>query len=239
MDLFGVGSMLGALADGVVGGLNYKNQQKILEEQKKQNAIDNEFRERTYKEQFDFSKLQYEEQKMREDNAVQRRAEDLEKAGINKLMAAGQAANAGSTVGTVSPTSGGSTNYTTPQLNLGIQQGIDTIFNALSNQQNISQSKTQQELIEAQILGEQAGTKKINKEIQNLTNDALKTDAERNKIISEMLKTDAERLKTEQQRQIDIYNYQKSRGMGLRTTDGIPSNLSQSMWIAGTKAGGN
>lgn len=222
MDLFGVGSMMGALADGIVGGLNYK-------EQKEYNKWAKDFSERNLQ----FQQQQYEEQKQREDTAVQRRASDLEAAGFNKLMAAGQGANAGSTVGTVAPGGGAS------QLNLGIQQSIDTIFNALSSQQNISQSKTQQELIEAEILGEQTTTEKTKQEIKNLTHDALKTDAERNKIISEMLKTDAERLRAEQQRQIDMYNYQKSRGMGLRTNDGIPSNLSQSMWIAGSKAGGN
>ena len=228
MDLFGLGSMFGAIGDATIGGLNYA-------EQKKQNEIDNEFRERTYQEQFDFAKKQYEEQKLREDTSVQRRAKDLEQAGFNKLMASGQGANAGSTVGTVSGGAGGQA----PQLQLGIQQSIDTIFNALSNQQNISQSKTQQQLTEAQILGQQATTRKVNKEIQKLTNDTLKTDAERNKIISEMLKTDAERLKTEQQRQIDMYNYQKSRGQGLRTTDGIPSNITQSMWVGGSRLGGN
>lgn len=228
MDLFGLGSMFGAIADGAIGGLNY-------EEQKKQNAIDNEFRERTYKEQFDFAKQQYEEQKLREDNAVQRRAADLEQAGFNKLMAAGQGANAGSTVGTVSGGPGGQA----PQLQLGIQQSIDTIYNALATQQNISQTKTQEELTEAQILGEQTATEHVKKEIEKIYNDILKTDAERNKIISDMMKADAERLRTEQQRQIEYYNYLKSRGMGLRTTDGIPSNITQAGWIAGTKAGGN
>lgn len=222
MSLFGTGSLFGAIADTVTGVKNY-------EEQKRMNEWQRDFAERN----FQFQQQQYEEQKQREDTAVQRRAQDLEAAGFNKLMAAGQGANAGSTVGTVSPSG------EAPQLQLGIQQSIDTIFNALSNQQNISQSKTQQQLIESQILGEQAGTKKINKEIENLTKDALKTDAERNKIISEMMKTDAERLKTEQQRQIDMYNYQKSRGQGLRTTDGIPSNITQSMWMAGSRAAGN
>lgn len=222
MDLFGLGSMFGALADGIVGGLNY-------EEQKKYNKWAQDFSERN----FQFQQQQYEEQKQREDTAVQRRAKDLEQAGFNKLMAAGQGANAGSTVGTVSP--GGQA----PQLQLGIQQSIDTIYNALTTQQNIAQSKTQQQLTESQILGQQATTKKINKEIEKIYNDTLKTDAERNKIISDMMKTDAERLRTEQQRQIDMYNYQKSRGQGLRTTDGIPNNITQSMWIAGSKAGGN
>lgn len=39
----------------------------------------------------------------REDNAVQRRAQDLEAAGLSKTLAAGSAANAGSVVGTTAP----------------------------------------------------------------------------------------------------------------------------------------
>lgn len=221
MDLFGLGSMFGAIGDATIGGLNYA-------EQKKQNQIDNEYREKAFQYQKDLQQQIFQ----REDNAVQRRVADLEKAGFNKLMATGQAANAGSAVGAYSGAGGQAA-----QLNAGIQQSIDSIYNALSTQQNISQSKTQQQLTEAQILGTQAGTKKVIKETQKLTNDTLKTDAERNKIISEMMKADAERLKTEQERQINMYNYQKSRGQGLRTTDGIPNNLTQTMWIGGSHLG--
>lgn len=221
MDLFGIGSMLGAIGDTAIGGLNYV-------EQKKQNEIDNAYREKAFEYQKQLQQQIFE----REDNATQRKAADLEKAGFNKLMATGQQANAGQAVGAYSGAGGQAA-----QLQTGIQQSIDSIYNALTTQQNISQSKTQQQLTESQILGTQAGTRKINKEIQKLTNDTLKTDAERNKIISEMMKTDAERLKIEQEKQINMYNYQKSRGQGLRTTDGIPNNLTQAAWIAGSNAG--
>ena len=182
MDLFGIGSMFGAIGDATIGGLNYA-------EQKKQNAIDNEFRERTYQEQFDFAKKQYEEQKLREDTAVQRRAKDLEQAGFNKLMASGQGANAGSTVGTVSGGAGGQA----PQLQLGIQQSIDTIYNALKMNSDISMSDMQKKLIEQEIISKQIES---NLDIANTKNIDAKTKEQ-------------------------LYNYNKSRNMNLRTTDAV------------------
>lgn len=204
MDLFGIGSMLGAVADATVGTLNYKNQEAVLEEQKKQNTIDNAFREKAYKEQFDFAKQQYEEQKARTDSEVQRRAADLEKAGFNKLMATGQGANAGSTVGTVSPTGGGSGNFTAPQLQLGIQQSIDTIYNALKMNSDISMSDMQKKLIEQEIISKQISS---DLDIANTKN----IDAETK-----------ERL----------YNYNKSRNMNLRTTDTVDQKYNTAKAVA-------
>lgn len=193
MDLFGLGSMMGAISDGIVGGLNYKNQKEVLEEQKRQNAWANEFAERTYQEQFEFAKKQYEEQKLREDNAVQRKVADLEKAGFNKLMAAGQGANAGAGVGTVSGGGGGSGNFTAPQIELGIQQSIDSIYNALKMNADISMSDMQKKLIEQEIISKQISS---DLDIANTKNIDAKTKEQ-------------------------LYNYNKSRNMNLRTTDAV------------------
>ena len=176
MDLFGLGSMFGAISDGIVGGLNYA-------EQKDYNEWSKDFAERN----FNFQQKQYEEQKLREDTAVQRRAKDLEEAGFNKLMASGQGANAGSTVGTVSPTG------QAPQLQLGIQQSIDTIYNALKMNADISMSDMQKKLIEQEIISKHISS---NLDIANAKNIDAKT--------KEIL-----------------YNYNKSRNMNLRTTDAV------------------
>lgn len=191
MDLFGLGSMMGAISDGIVGGLNYKNQKEALEEQKKQNAWANQFAEKN----FDFAQKQYEEQKLREDNATQRKVADLEKAGFNKLMAAGQGASAGAGVGTVS--GGGSGNFTAPQLQLGIQQSIDSIYNALKMTNDLAISEQQKNLIEAQVLGEY--------ESQNLTRE--------------------QREELNARKKETLYNLKKSQGLGLRTTDAMNSNI--------------
>ena len=188
MDLFGIGSMFGALADGIVGGLNY-------EEQKKYNEWAQDFSERNLQ----FQQYQYEDQKQREDTAVQRRAADLEQAGFNKLMAAGQGANAGSTVGTVSP--GGQA----PQLQLGIQQSIDTIYNALKMKNDLSMSETQRRLIEEQIL-----TEATNRDLA--ISNAENIDAKTKEI---------------------LYNYNKSRDLGLRTTDTMNGTFNSIMSLIG------
>lgn len=186
MDLFGLGSMFGAIGDAGIGGLNYA-------EQKKQNKIDNEFRERTYKEQFDFAKKQYEEQKLREDNATQRKVADLEAAGFNKIMAAGQGANAGAGVGTVSGGTGGQA----AQAQMGVQQSIDSIYNALKMTNDLAVSEQQKRLMEAQVIGEY--------ESQNLTRE--------------------QRQELNARKQETLYNLKKSQGLGLRTTDAMNSNI--------------
>lgn len=188
MDLFGLGSTFGAIADGIVGGLNYKNQKEYQE-------WNEDFSERNLQ----FQQQQYEEQKQREDTAVQRRAQDLEQAGFNKLMAAGQGANAGSTVGAVSPSG------QAPQLQLGIQQSIDTIYNALKMTNDLSMSEMQRKLIEQQIISE-------------ATNRDLTIANEKN--VSQ---------KTKEM----LYNYNKSRDLGLRTTDTMDSKFNSAMSLIG------
>lgn len=171
MDLFGLGSMFGAIGDAVIGGLNYG-------EQKNQNKIDNAYREKAFEYQKQLQQQIFE----REDNAVQRRVKDLEKAGFNKLMASGQSANAGQSVGAYSGAGGQA-----PQMQLGIQQSIDSIYNALKGSQEIATSKAQRALINAQIASEVS-------KAANITEDT----------------------KLKEQEYIDkVYNYKKYKGLNL------------------------
>ena len=64
---------------------NYKQQQKIFEWQKEQQAWANQFA----KEQFEYQKGQNELMRQREDTAVQRRMTDLQQSGLNPLQASG------------------------------------------------------------------------------------------------------------------------------------------------------
>lgn len=74
----------------------------------------------------------------REDNAVQRRAADLEKAGLSKTLAAGSAAGAGATVPVEKPDFS------------GISQGINDAMAMAQTFQNISKSRSEQRLLKAQ-----------------------------------------------------------------------------------------
>lgn len=76
-----VEGLIGALGGVTEAGLNYKSQVANLDYQK------------------DLQKQIFQ----REDNAVQRRASDLEKAGLSKTLAAGDAAGAGTAISTSAP----------------------------------------------------------------------------------------------------------------------------------------
>lgn len=70
----------------------------------------------------------------REDNAVRRRVQDLQAAGLSKVLGAGQSADAGAVINTHAP-----------------QLDMSNALALLQMQQNISMSKTQEDLVKAQI----------------------------------------------------------------------------------------
>lgn len=229
MDLFGIGSMIGAVGDTVIGGIN-AHQQKEAFEWNKQQA----------EKVFNWNKEVQQRTWEREDTAVQRRLNDLKASGINPLMAAGQSANSGGQVAQTAP------NLEAPSINIGLSESISKVIEAISASQNIAQSKAQEQLIQSEILtGEKTRgkitkeTQKMQKEIDKMHNETLKIDAERNKITSEMMKIDSERQLHELQRQINLYNYLRSKGMKLRTTDNLPNSPAQVGFYAGQAIGNN
>lgn len=119
------------------------------------------------------NKRRYEETKQREDNAIQRRAADLEAAGINKLTAAGigGAESAGGSAGQVSG-------------------GVDMS----------GISKGMQGLLQARLMGAEkdnleADTSKKNSENENIQKNTQKTGAEINKIIADTKLSEAQKNK--------------------------------------------
>lgn len=171
MDLFGIGSTLGAVGDAVIGGLNYAEQKKTNE---KNLALQ--------REQYEYQKQLQKEIFAREDSATQRKVQDLVKSGLNPLLAGGGGASAGSSVGMVQM--GG---QQAPQMNMNMQGAVDNIYNALKSSQEITTSKAQRALINAQIASEISKAANI-----------------------------AEDTKIKEQEYIEkVYNYKKYKGLNL------------------------
>lgn len=81
-------SFLNFLGSSINGGVNYKIAQENLDFQKENLAYQKALQQTIFQ---------------REDNAVQRRAADLEKAGLSKTLAAGSSAGAGQAISTQAP----------------------------------------------------------------------------------------------------------------------------------------
>lgn len=218
MDLFGLGALAQAVVNLGTGIYNTKQQQKYNEEMIKLN-----------KEQFQYQKDLQKEIFNREDNAVQRRMADLSKAGLNPILASGQSANAGATVANTQLTAG---TTGAPQMS-GHENMMNNIMTALQGSQNIAQSQAQEKLINKQILTEaqkpgniSASTQKVKRETEAIQNQALKMDAERQKIMSEIALTETENTMRK-------YDYWMSRQTKLRTSEKMPGNA----WETGHYAG--
>ena len=87
-DASGFGSFLGAVVNGIGLALEYEQNEKNMQFQAEQNALDRQWQEYVQNTTWE-----------REDNAVQRRMADLQAAGLNPNLAAGSAAGAGAVVG--------------------------------------------------------------------------------------------------------------------------------------------
>ena len=223
IDIFGLGSLFQGVASGIQGGLNYKNQKEWLEHQKQQTAWQNQFA----MEQFKYQQQQNKITRQREDNAVQRRVEDLRKTGFNPLSAIDGGGAAGSTAVGGTQLNGGSSSGQAAQLS-GFNELMSGVFNILQQKQNIAQSQTQQELTEEQTRTERekqnnmrAGTDKTIRETQYYDDMSKRIQAEIDAINKENELREL-RKSTEQARAFDTwqsgYNKEYDRNIAKNTT---------------------
>lgn len=186
MDLFGLGTLISGIGNMVTSGIQYSGNKKLAEKQFKAQQEQNAWQNQFAKEQFEYQKQQNLLTQQREDNAIQRRYADMEKAGINPLTAVGTGgASAQATSG--STMSGGQAGQT--QQVTGLDNMFTGIMNAISQQQNIAQSKAQTKLIEQQTKTERentanksADTKNIEKQTNFIDKQSAKIDAEIDRI---------------------------------------------------------
>ena len=128
----------------------------------------------------------------REDNAVQRRVADLQKAGLNPVLAAGSAAQASSPINTQAPQWGG-TAGDKAQLVQGLIQG----------KKNIAVSEGQAKLLEEQRI-------KTGVESQYYQSQMVKAAADTAKAIAEKSAIDQDRTER-------LYNWSKAQELGMRS----------------------
>ena len=145
-DAFGMG--LSAIQTGINYDINQKNYNLAKENY--------QFVKDSYLKNFEYQKNLQQQIFGREDNAVQRRVADLQKAGLSKTLAAGDGAGAGTAIST-SPFSGSA-----PQ-----RSPVDLISTALQ----LSQAQ-------AQIRKTNAETENLLKENKKIDSDTLFTDAQ-------------------------------------------------------------
>lgn len=109
---------------------------------KEQQKLDNQYRNEVFQYQKDIQQQIFE----REDNAVQRRVKDLESAGMNKLLAGGEGAQA-SGLG-MSTTAGGEA----PTTNLGDMSITGQVLSAIDTKNRLQNSEVERQLTQAKTL---------------------------------------------------------------------------------------
>ena len=185
------------ITNTVLGAKNYKLQKEWNKKQQE-----------NWNKQFEYTKWINQQQMQREDTSVQRRAADLQAAGMNRLMAAGNGAEAG-TLTSFTGNAGGSA----AQLN--VPNPIEAYLSARQSQANIANTEAQTSLIRNQADTE--GTKQnLNKALEGLY-----------KIQSAKNKNEAVKLMIETLREYNDYKIDTAGG--FKSNDSTRTNNLYSM----------
>ena len=193
-----IGGILSAINGAIFGGINAAEQKKWNKQQQE-----------NWNRQFEYTKWLNQQQMIREDNAVQRRANDLQKAGMNRLMAAGDGAEAG-TLTSFQGNAGGS------PMQLDINP-IEAFLAAKQSQANIANTEAQTELIR-----NKSQTESINKELKS---------AQKNLTLAMEAKTEQERKNALVDYLREWHDYEIDNRMGTKSNESPnPTNLYSALY---------
>ncbi len=148
--LGGLTSFLGTGLSFLQTGLNYKINRDNFNLANKSY----EFNKESYLNNFEYQKNLQQQIFGREDNAVQRRAADLQKAGLSKTLAAGDGAGAGTAIST-SPFSGSAPHRSPVDLisaSMNMAQGLSDIRKVQAETEN---ALKQNEVMDSQLLNDE------------------------------------------------------------------------------------
>ena len=186
-----VGGIISGISDLITGSINAAQQDKWNKKQ-----------QQNWEKQFEYTKWINQQQMQREDTAVQRRAADLQAAGMNRLMAAGDGAEAG-TLTSYQGNAGGSA----PQVDIN---PIEAYLAAKQSQANIANTEAQTALIR-----NKAETENAKKELT--TSQKGLTD-----ILTANNKKEGVRIMIQTLRDLNDYNIEKNAG--IKSNDSSRAN---------------
>lgn len=182
-----IGGILSAIGNATIGGINAAQQSKWNKQQQE-----------NWNKQFEYTKWLNQQQMMREDTAIQRRAADLEKAGMNRLMAAGDGAEAG-TLTSFQGNAGGSA----PQFE---GNPIESFLAAKQSQANIANTEAQ-----TQLIRNKAETEKAKKEL-TISQKGLA------EVLQAKNKKEGVKIMIDTLRDLNDYNIEKESGLKSNDT---------------------
>lgn len=210
--------------------INTNNTNKINKEIADQNMQLQRENQQFQRSQFDWQKENAQKIMDREDNAVQRRAADYEKAGFNRLMGIEGAATGG---GQVTPTQSTApqNQYQHQQAQMDFGEGdiASQVMNAITMKQQLNNSKATERLTNQQANNEAIKAEGI---IQDNLLKAKQntTESKKQKEIDQQIEESKERQRNIAKRtETDDYNLKSSQYSGQRTTDVRPSTLTGAM----------
>lgn len=229
--LGGAGALGSLISGGINAGITAK-QNKIANAQNDRNyALAKDISERNLglqKSQFQYQQDLQNQIFQREDNSVQRRARDMEAAGLSKTLAAGGGAGAGAIVGQTEPQQEmyqkEAYNKYDPQLQLITDNAVTTANSMIQQAQNVGITNAQRALIGAQAGKVKSDQIKADQETLNLQTENLVKKAQldmtptmRKKLESEIAQNYAQQRLINQNFSDTHYNSELRKSLGTTT----------------------